>query len=97
MVTAKLAGCASFVIGIDFSSRLLEVARAKYQESNIEYIKMDLSAPEFACCDRFPTVTKVCFHSAIQYFTINELRGLISFFIRISQGGPLKVNALRES
>mmetsp|Transcript_6607 Transcript_6607/g.16882 ORF Transcript_6607/g.16882 Transcript_6607/m.16882 type:complete len:271 (-) Transcript_6607:1597-2409(-) len=94
IVTDVLAQHASTVIGVDFSSRLLEIAKAHYMQQNVSYIQMDLSKPELARFAKFPPVTKVCFHSALQYFTVEDLREILLFLKTLSRGEPLKVKSL---
>eukprot|EP00227_Mantoniella_beaufortii_P017615 CAMPEP_0197583634 /NCGR_PEP_ID=MMETSP1326-20131121/6488_1 /TAXON_ID=1155430 /ORGANISM="Genus nov. species nov., Strain RCC2288" /LENGTH=275 /DNA_ID=CAMNT_0043147885 /DNA_START=296 /DNA_END=1123 /DNA_ORIENTATION=+ len=91
IVTDVLAQHASTVIGVDFSSRLLEIAKAHYMQQNVSYIQMDLSKPELARFAKFPPVTKVCFHSALQYFTVEDLREILLFLKTLSRGEPLKI------
>lgn len=91
IITAVLAKHSSLVIGVDFSDRLLSVAREHYKSANTTYVQLDLLCPQRAVFENFPTVTKVCFHSAVQHFTPDELQKILIFFKTLSCGNPLQV------
>lgn len=91
IVTVNLAKRVSMAVGVDFSTPLLNIARSHYQASNISYLQIDLTKATSDLLSTYPPVTKVCFHTAVQYFTYDEFRQLLIFFKSLSCGLPLKV------
>jgi len=91
IVTSVLARHTSITIGVDFSTRLLDVAQQSYSAKNISYLCMNLRKPDASAFAEFPPVSKVCFHTAIQYFTISEVATLLMFLKPLSKGSQLKV------
>ena len=94
IVTSVLARHTSVTVGVDFSSRLLDVAQQSYNAVNISYRNMNLLNPDESLFKEFPPITKVSFHSAIQYFTKSEILSILLFFKSLGKGNKVKVRSL---
>jgi hypothetical protein len=68
------------------------VAQQSYTAENISYRYMNLTKPEVSIFAEFPPVTKACFHTAIQYFTISDVATILMFLKSLSKGNGIKVN-----
>ena len=91
LITAVLAPCVDRSVGVDFSSRLLEVAARCYGGHNIDYKMLDLTQPSSEAFEGVPPVTKVCFHTAIQYFSTSQVKDILMFLQTIGKGEEVKV------
>ena len=91
IVTSVLARHTSTTVGVDFSTRLLDVAQQSYGAKNISYRLMNMLKPDVSIFAEFPPITKVCFHSAIQCFTKSEVAAILLFLKSLGQGEEVKV------
>jgi hypothetical protein len=91
MITAELAKVAKCAIGVDFSTALLSVAKEHYMSHNIYYEFMDLTMRDASALAKYEPITKICFHSCLQYYSPADFSSLVSFLRSLSRGAPVQV------
>lgn len=91
LVTSVLAKHVRRALGIDFSSRLLDVAERCYNANNISYVSMNITKLDKTFFLEEPPVTKVCLHTAVQYFTSHDLREILMCCKGLGRGNIVKV------
>ena len=74
MITRKISEFVSRVYAVDFSEKLIEVAKEINNSENISYSIGDASRVNFT---EFPEVNKICIQSCLQYLSSNEVELLL--------------------
>lgn len=86
VLTTQLARTAGAVIGVDFSSSLLEVARSISTPANVKYVQMDVTDLSESIIDRGG---KYSMYEALQHLSLDDLDRLLC---RIgARQGPTKL------
>ena len=75
VLTTQLARMSGMVIGVDFSSGLLEAARSNSASANIEYSQMDVTDLSESIIDR---ASKYSMYGALQHLSSDDFDGLLS-------------------
>jgi len=91
MITAELAKVAKCAVGVDFSTALLSVAKEHYMSHNIHYEFMDLTLRDASALAKYEPITKICFHTCLQYYSPADFSSLMSFLRSLSRGAPVKI------
>jgi SAM-dependent methyltransferase len=76
-LTARLAPHCRQIVGVDFSSVLLDVAKKYHQPPNVIYQVGDVLALDLAATPAAEAVTKVLMNAALQHFRPRHFRTLL--------------------
>lgn len=99
VLTTQLARMSSVVIGVDFSSSLLDAARANSASGNIEYSQMDVTDLSETIIDR---ASKYSMYEALQHLSPEDFDRLLSRIgsrcgaIKLLVGGVPDLSCLRR-
>ena len=99
VLTTQLAPMASAVIGVDFSSGLLQVARSTSTLTNVEYLQMDVTDLSETLVNR---AGKYLMYEALQHLSPDDLNRLLSRIgvrhgaIKLLVGGIPDLSCLRR-
>ena len=83
IVTLRIASFVKRVLGIDFSSGLIDSARRNHPASNISYSHNDALELEASF---FQQATKICMNEALQHFSPQMLDTLLANMHRLDKG-----------
>jgi SAM-dependent methyltransferase len=85
LVTARLSALCGAIIGVDYSSELIQVAKRTNSANNITYISS--SVEELRALDLPPSgPTKICMNAGLQYFTEPMVDRLLALLRRLARG-----------
>jgi len=83
LITSQLAPLVKSVVGVDFSSGLIDAAKRYNSHHNIKYVNSDVIGldPKY-----FLGLKKIVMYEALQYFSAEQLSGLLDELSKLESG-----------
>ena len=89
IITQAIAKGCDFVLGIDFSRPLIEVAKKQHFHENIRYVQMDARRIGELADEYRSSFTKTLWYEALGFFNRNEFESVLKAILELSTPDPI--------
>jgi len=87
-LTKELARVCERVVGVDFSSNLIEIALEDHCPANVEYVCMDVMKIDTSQLRPSGPYNKILLYAGLQHFEKKDLEPLLSRILKLSTSNP---------